>query len=197
VGTDVTRAEGVELARMFVQTWPAMKIPPEIWVDVFADLDAGTAGTAFIRARNEEERPPNVAQFLTRYRALDTTHNAPVHRCATCGGDGMVTDRQMIHAHTYDVLRPCPDCDSTDAQRVLHDMAAGNNDELDRLIPGRSHAFHDVPSLPRPRSDSRPITFDAYVARLTQRAGMGDTDAEEMLAVWEQNLDRFGPREQS
>lgn len=187
----MTVDEAEDLAVRITRTWPAMRVPADEWREVLADLDVGTSGTAYIRLRNEQPRPPSIAEFVTVYRALPTPSNLPIRRCPTCGGDGMITTQQILHGTTYDVFRPCPDCDSTDAQRVLHGIVSANNDELDRLIPGRTHAFHDLAPAARPRSDARAITFDAYVARLTQRAGMGDREAEEMLAVWDRNLARF------
>jgi hypothetical protein len=59
------------------------------WYEFFADLDAGKAGTAFVRLRDSEERPPTIAKFRQAYSALrgDTSSHEP--KCPACDGTGM------------------------------------------------------------------------------------------------------------
>ena len=74
------------LARMG-QCW---RVPfGEEWFSAFEDLDAGKAGTAFVRLRDAEERPPSIAKCRQSYNAVrgDTSSHEP--KCPACDGTGM------------------------------------------------------------------------------------------------------------
>lgn len=58
------------------------------WHEAFKDLDAGRAGTAFVRLRDTEERPPTIAKFKGAYQSIrgETKHEP---RCEVCDGTGL------------------------------------------------------------------------------------------------------------
>lgn len=87
-------ADAAHLVERIVQTWPSGP-RGRIWTEAFADLDAGTAGSAYVRMRNDHDsdRPPSIGQFMAMYRSLKTKHNtdADPEHCPSCGRDGAVT----------------------------------------------------------------------------------------------------------
>lgn len=72
----MTPNEAAHLVERIVQTWPT-GTRGRIWTETLEPLDAGRAGTAYVRLRGEAENPPSPARFLAVYRSLDTTRNEP------------------------------------------------------------------------------------------------------------------------
>ena len=69
------------------------RVPGEEWNTYLAGLDAGKAGTAFIRLRNSSRRFPSIAEFGEAYGGVrDETPHEP---CKFCDGTGQVWD---VHA---------------------------------------------------------------------------------------------------
>lgn len=67
----MTPSETAHLVERIVQTWPTGP-RGRIWTETLEDLDAGRAGTAYVRLRNECEQPPSPGRFMAVYRSLDT-----------------------------------------------------------------------------------------------------------------------------
>jgi len=77
-----------ELAARIVSTW-AGGPTAEVWIEELVPLDAGAAGTAFVRLRRELERAPSIKRFLDRYHSLHTASTDPVRvDCSVCDGSG-------------------------------------------------------------------------------------------------------------
>lgn len=88
--------------------------PGHVWEEELANLDAGRAGTALVRARREHEhRWLSVAKFLEFYRGVNTYQ--PDHKpdCGDCGGSGWTqADDHIENAGTdserrYTTVKPC------------------------------------------------------------------------------------------
>jgi hypothetical protein len=103
------------IAKRIINTWHSGPRLTE-WVEVLAGLDAGTAGTAYIRCRNELEHAPSIAKFIAVYRSLHTATTHPVDRptCAACDGTGWVDAPNLItpDGRSYTQVDRCPHCDN-------------------------------------------------------------------------------------
>lgn len=63
------------------------------WMDTLETLDAGVAGTTYVRLQQKTDKLPSPAEFLAEYRTVapyDATHRAP--QCEACCNTGLVTD---------------------------------------------------------------------------------------------------------
>lgn len=132
----MTPQEADDLADRIMRAWPKMLIPPDEWRDVLRSLDAGTAGTAFIRLRNTEKYPPTIADFLDTYRSLPTQANQPIRTlCTTCGGDGFASFTQWINDHEYTVVKGCHCANGPNAQRQADEAEAFSRQQRERMFP--------------------------------------------------------------
>jgi len=84
----MNHTEADALAKRIINTWRGGP-PLAEWTSALLDLDAGTAGTAFIRCRNQYTDPPTIAAFVATYRTLSTRANQPTGEHCGCG-DGLV-----------------------------------------------------------------------------------------------------------
>lgn len=79
------------------------------WQDALTNLDAGRAGTAFIRLRDTHEDNLTIARFKAVYRTLHTTNSDT--RCETCNGDAWINaEPQERWGQVYRYAKPCPTC---------------------------------------------------------------------------------------
>lgn len=63
------------------------------WMDTLSALDAGAAGTTYVRLTKKADRVPTPAEFIAEYRTVhvfDASNRRPP--CAVCGDSGIVTD---------------------------------------------------------------------------------------------------------
>lgn len=84
----MTPTEADELAKRIINTWHGGP-PLKDWIETLDTLDAGTAGTAYIRLRAETEHAPTIARYVAVYRGLATVHNQPTPdtpSCVLCDG---------------------------------------------------------------------------------------------------------------
>lgn len=81
--------ESEDLAVRLSQTWPK-GLPAPAWDDALRNLDAGGAGTAYVRLRATVSliTGPSIADFLSTYNSLNTKPYEPRPNCETCGGNG-------------------------------------------------------------------------------------------------------------
>lgn len=95
----MTLTEATELAKRIINTWRGGP-PLTEWTDVLLELDAGTAGTAFIRLRNDTDHTPTIARYLAIYRSLHTPANDPINQpdCPDCGRTGWARSARPDHA---------------------------------------------------------------------------------------------------
>lgn len=107
----MTEAEARQLYVKMAASWPPdhRGVAAEVWIEILQELEAGTAGTAVIRLRDELDRPPTIHQFKQRYYALHTPTNDPIRMatlaCADCGGSGWLSRRtpiQVVVGHKRD-----------------------------------------------------------------------------------------------
>ena len=128
-GVNFNEAEGL-LTRMN-QTW---RVPfGHEWESVFETMDAGRAGTAFVRLRDTEERAPTIAKFKAAYEAVrgPTVHEP---RCPVCDGTGR---RAPDGDHEYGSTSPaCDVCDMGKLQAQREVEAAAAPIHKHRLTPG-------------------------------------------------------------
>lgn len=116
------------LVRKLRMVWPEGGPSNMAWADVFDGLEAGTAGTALLRLRNEHDKCPTIARFVGQYRELQTRARNPIPgdesecRIGRCDGSGWlpakftvpgrggrITDDGEIVPHEYTGVYPC-DC---------------------------------------------------------------------------------------
>lgn len=113
----MTPTEADRLAKRIINTWQGAPPLPE-WADTLEPLDAGTAGTAYIRLRNDSDATPTIARYMAVYRSLDTKRpdSAPHRGCTACGrqdgpypsnGDGWNTVEYERNGRTYRGAIPC------------------------------------------------------------------------------------------
>lgn len=103
------------------------------WSTVFESMDAGRAGTAFIRLRDSEERPPSIAKFKAAYGAIqgETSHEP---RCRVCDGTGR---RAPDGDHEWGVTSPpCEYCEMGKIQAQREVDAAALPPMTNPLTPG-------------------------------------------------------------
>ena len=65
----MTAQEADDLAKRIINAWRGGP-PLNDWREELARLDAGMAGTAFVRLRRTIEDAPSIARFLAEYRAV-------------------------------------------------------------------------------------------------------------------------------
>jgi hypothetical protein len=70
----MTHDEASALAKRIINTWHGGPALAE-WVDALQTLNAGTAGTAFVRLRDNNETPPSIARFKATCRAIHPDHD--------------------------------------------------------------------------------------------------------------------------
>ena len=104
----MTRDECARLVNLIVSTWPS-GVKGHVWTDTLGDLEYDIARTAYLKLRDEAERPPPVARFVAVYRAERTALKAideHIDICQLCDGTGWidVTDdrRHAFHCHEPD-----------------------------------------------------------------------------------------------
>jgi hypothetical protein len=86
----------------------------EAWTEELLDMDAGTAGTTFIRLRRDLDHAPSIANFWRTYRTLVTPANEALP-CNNCDGTGWVSAPPVVRVindrpHEYRQATPCPYC---------------------------------------------------------------------------------------
>lgn len=87
----MTPDEADQLAKRIINTWHGGP-PLAEWRDTLTELDAGTAGTTYVRLRAELDHAPSIARYLSEYRTLHTPANDPIrHHCHHCHGTGWLT----------------------------------------------------------------------------------------------------------
>lgn len=98
------------LAKRIINTWRGGP-PLQDWVDTLDPLDEGTAGTAYIRLRNENENAPSIAVFMRQYRSLETATTAPIRQDSCplnrCASDGWITASFTADGRPYTGVEPC------------------------------------------------------------------------------------------
>jgi hypothetical protein len=97
--------EAKRLAIRIVNSWHGGPNVDE-WASELAEMDAGTAGTTFIRLRRELNHVPSVAHFWHAYRQLVTPANEPLP-CDECDDSGWIS----AHTDAHDYATPCPICE--------------------------------------------------------------------------------------
>lgn len=105
----MTPTEADTLAKRIINTWRGGP-PLTEWANLLEQLQAGRAGTAFIRLRDELEHAPTIARFRTAYRSVRTREDDET--CEHCANDGTITGPTFErHGHTYSSAIPCPHCE--------------------------------------------------------------------------------------
>lgn len=109
-GTNVNPTDADALAKRIINTWRGGPLLTE-WIDTLTELDQGTAGTTYVRLRNDTDHAPTIAAFLRTYRGLSTaaTHPPPQDHCPSgrCSGDGWITTERTISGHPVRCAEPC------------------------------------------------------------------------------------------
>lgn len=109
----MTAAEADELAKRIINAWHGGP-PLAEWREELAPLDAGQAGTAYVRLKRTLEHAPSIARFLAEYRSL-TMHDAsnPENKCPSCSNSGWVAaEHHFEHrSHPYSAAQPCTYCE--------------------------------------------------------------------------------------
>jgi hypothetical protein len=116
----MTPAEATDLAKRIINVWRGGP-PLSEWVDTLEPLEAGAAGTAFIRLRRDEVDAPSIARYHAVYRSLHTGEHD--QRCPRCQGDHWVElapdDDRYRHdkdcatrpaCYCQGTAIPCPTC---------------------------------------------------------------------------------------
>lgn len=106
----MTPTEADALAKRIINCWHG---GPNIadWRDALEPLDAGRAGTAYARLRNERDHAPSIKAFRDTYNALDT-HDGSIRKCAECVDSGWVdvVSRFEHNGLAYTGAEPCKRC---------------------------------------------------------------------------------------
>lgn len=137
----MTEHEARALYVRIANSWPAEQrgVAAETWIEVLADLDAGTAGTALIRLRNDIARTPSIKQFRDAYYALRTPANEPVGpACEYCDSTGWLASDKPAGGRE---CRPC----------TCH--AGRHADRVHKLIDDHRRLHRQGPY--RPKHDDR------------------------------------------
>lgn len=113
--------ECASLVERIIQTWPTGP-RGRIWTELLTDLEPGTAGTAYIRLRNEHqgEKPPSTGTFMRTYRSLRTPANDPItDDCPDCSGTGWISSPPIEPGGTgYQTVHPCGCRAGNQAERI-------------------------------------------------------------------------------
>ena len=108
----MTETEAIDLAARISQTWRSGP-PASVWEEELVELDAGQAGTAFVRLRRTSTRAVSVAEFYDTYRAVKPTDaSTPRVECPRCDTSGWLYVDPLIVKHgerdiEYSQVRPC------------------------------------------------------------------------------------------
>jgi hypothetical protein len=107
----MTREEASELAKRIINCWRGGP-PLAEWTDELQRLDAGQAGTAYVRLKRELENAPSIARFIAEYRALNTHDGGNVKpKCGWCSDGGWIpTQRHEFKGGVYSGVEPCTHC---------------------------------------------------------------------------------------
>jgi hypothetical protein len=112
----MTPAEADALAKRIINTWRGGP-PLREWIDTLQPLDAGTAGTAYIRLRGTSDQAPTIARYTAVYASLHTKPpNDTTHTCERCT-DGWITTDYTNNNRPY---RGVILCTCTTGQRNRH-----------------------------------------------------------------------------
>ena len=93
----MTPAEASDLVQRMAATWPRDPWGDQvrrIWLESLASVDAGAAGTAYVRLRGELDRAPSVARFVAECGATPRAAAAREREreratvCGRCDGSG-------------------------------------------------------------------------------------------------------------
>jgi hypothetical protein len=115
----VTPTEASDLGKKIINAWHGG--PPLVqWIEELEPLDAGQAGTAFVRLRRQLEHCPSIARFFAEYHALDTRDGGNTKpKCGWCEGMGWLeTPRHVNRGQVYSGWEPCSHCDQGRASEV-------------------------------------------------------------------------------
>lgn len=99
----MTPLEADMLAKRIINTWRGGP-PLTEWVGVLTTLDYGTAGTCFVRLRDDLEHAPSIAKWMHTYKSLRTPANDPtdLRACHRNGcTDGAITYFTSHRGHRY------------------------------------------------------------------------------------------------
>jgi hypothetical protein len=103
----MTPTEADALAKRIINTWRGGP-PLREWIDTLQPLDAGTAGTAYIRLRGTSDQAPTIARYTAVYASLHTKPSSDTtHTCERCT-DGWQTLEYENNGRTYRGSHPCP-----------------------------------------------------------------------------------------
>jgi hypothetical protein len=107
-------AEADDLAKRIINTWRGG--PPLVeWRQELEQMDAGTAGTAYMRLKRTMEHAPSIARFWGEYNALDTRDGGNAINCYACADVGWAAHESSkgdplyfeFSGRWYSAARPC------------------------------------------------------------------------------------------
>lgn len=108
----MTPTEATELGKRIINAWHGAA-PLAQWIEELIELDAGRAGTAFVRCRRELEHAPSIARFMAEYKSLDTTDGSSRPECGWCWRTGWIeAGRYEYKGDVQTGVQPCPHCDT-------------------------------------------------------------------------------------
>lgn len=138
MGAVVTQDEAAGLATQIAQTWRGL--PAAAWEDDIVDLDAGTAGTVFVRLRRTLVRAPTIAQFRAEVQAATPRRDDDRPHCERCGSTGWadVVDLRADGTEHHVGCAPCRCPRGRDREAVHRAIVDHNAAELGRLFPSRT-----------------------------------------------------------
>lgn len=142
----MTDAEARALATRIINS--IRSTPPHAeWIDALLPLDAGRAGTAFIRCRDDNDSDRlTIARFKMTYRSLHTASTDTArHGCWQCG-DGWVTRNYQRGEREYRGAYPCTCPAGQENQRIWDDVNT-HNDRSRRII-GLDHEATRATEIP-------------------------------------------------
>lgn len=120
--------EAADLATRISQSWPR-GVNTSVWEDVLTPLDAGAAGTAYVRLLHTENTSPTVAKFLDMYRSIRASDIRAEDRpdCDRCGSTGwergadiVRTDADGTECYRTTSVAPCRWCDTGKQTGPVH-----------------------------------------------------------------------------
>jgi hypothetical protein len=119
VGVNMTPDEADHLGKRIINSFRGGP-PLTDWREVLEPLDAGKAGTAYMRLRSATDAP-SVKQFMDEYRKLDTTPTTTTGPCTRCDdtrfvpGPDIVHNAGTDHERRYSTVEPCRHCNRRSA----------------------------------------------------------------------------------
>ena len=135
----MTPAEADELGKRIINNWRGGP-PLAEWREELAELDAGKAGTAYVRLRRTLEHAPSIARFIAEYKSLDTDDASTKDKCGWCANGWTETQRHLAHGHPYYGWQPCNRCNEGRANETSEAWTKSpirqfiSDAEADRLI---------------------------------------------------------------